>query len=373
LIDTYPGYKQDESGPEIAYSFHVDQPVIFRAHFDNSEPAGTDIDIHLLDSIEPLHVVARDNNDLGTRVLQPGTYFLILDSFQGRAGQYSLSITGKPYKDFNAYVLKAVDYLASRYAGLGYDNDAVLTHNIPYGQLGIIRASGGARTMCVAAVMEVLLTAMDLYQQETGDGSVYQHLPLGSWTGGSRYDIRAHLFMMVFSKGPAAAGPADALVHFGMGLQVPFKELTPGSFVNMNRTNGTGHAVVFLAFIDKDRNEYATWNSGVIGFKYFSAQGTYSSGGLGYRWAAFSGKSLPYDAARPRDTGIIYSEDQVLLNTGMMLHPSIWTRPIVTSTGLFLSGAPAEEGRIDFDTFTGKTTDDEPEFRIREPAPYTIR
>ena len=117
-------------------------------------------------------------------------------------------------------------------------------------------------------------------------------------------------------------------LHFGMGETVPFEQLHPGAFINVNRTNGTGHAVVFLAFIDAAGREYEAWNQDVIGFTYFSAQGgaDVGAGGLDFRYAVFSRHGSPPMPYR-RDLNIIYSTNQRLLNTGEMWAPGRWSTP----------------------------------------------
>ena len=50
-------------------------------------------------------------------------------------------------------------------------------------------------------------------------------------------------------------GTGHALLHFGMGELIEFEDLKPGSFLNFTRYNGTGHAVVFMAFIDDQGKE----------------------------------------------------------------------------------------------------------------------
>ena len=109
-------------------------------------------------------------------------------------------------------------------------------------------------------------------------------------------------------------------------MNVPFRELVPGSFVNINRTGGSGHAVVFLSFLDSNCNEYETYRDGVVGFKYFSSQGGWNNGGLDYRYAVFDGQSLS-NCPKYTDGHIIRNEsNQVLLNTGVMYMPKYWLK-----------------------------------------------
>jgi hypothetical protein len=289
------------------------------------EPDGVDIDVHLLESLSPLKLIER-NNLVTYGSLTPGVYYLSLDSYQGKAGPYTLDFTVRPAKvpeaeTFNAYLLKAVKQLAADYGLLGY-GEAALTHDLAYGSHGMITATNPPLTMCVAAMLEVLVTAMQIYAQETQDASIFDFLPIKSYQTLSSPNIRAHLWV---NHAIGSRGGADAVRHFGMGMTVPFKELTPGSLINLNRTTGSGHAVIFLAFVDITGNEYTSWSSDVVGFKYFSSQGgtTVGTGGLDYRYAVFDqhgSPPMPYKI----DVHVIESDDQLYLNTGIVYAPSLW-------------------------------------------------
>ena len=179
--------------------------------------------------------------------------------------------------------------------------------------------------MCVAAVMEVMLTAMTIWADDRNDPSVFSFLPVRSWQTLHSHHIKAHLWV---NSRLNSYGTADALSHFGMGENVPFEQLRPGAFINLNRTTRTGHAVVLMAFIDELGREYERWNPDVIGFKYFSAQGgaDIGAGGLDFRYAVFSrhgAPTMPYK----RDLNVIYSTRQRMLNTGEMWTPSRWQAP----------------------------------------------
>ena len=295
-------------------------------------------------------------------ILPAGTYYLVLDTWADAndtpwTGAYTIrvSIRERGLTEahmMNSYVLAAVDYLYAEYGLLGY-GAAALTHDIPYGEYGSVPKSGGALTMCVAAAMEVILQAMILYAEDTGDTAVFDFLPLQSWKSLAPQNIRAHIWV---NHEIGTWGTADALVNFGMGITLPFEELRPGAFINLNRTNGTGHAVVLISFIDKHGREYDTWNDRVIGFKYFSSQGgsAIDTGGLDYRYAIFSehGKlTMPYK----RDTGVIYSTNPHYLNTGELLGPWHWGDTDVES---WVGGAPSSA--FDPAYFNGWTIDDVP-------------
>ena len=372
VFDSYPLNTVNESGPEFIYVFTVDKEARVSVQIDTPEPAGTDIDVHLLSSIKPPVLIDRDN--LGVyAVLQPGKYFLALDTYVNGsgtelAGPYHLRVEARARDTgasqyFNEYVLKAVDYLYANYKLLGYA-DAVLTHDIEYGSYGTIKMTGGGKSMCVSAAMETILTAMQVYAQETGDATVWDFLPKRSWEYLSATDIKAHIWV---NSGLDSYGTADALAHFGMGENVPFAQLAPGSFINVNRTTGTGHAVVFLSFIDVTGTEYDTWNTNVIGFRYFSSQGGSlpGAGGLDYRYAIFATDeyenngypTMPYKS----DIHIIKSDDQHILNTGMMFHPENWM-PIGPKAFAKLPGGQTDFGPqvsyFDPIYFDGITADD---------------
>ena len=357
-FDTYPGYENlDESGPEVVYQFTLNEPARLAATIAFEEPAGTDVDLHLMSDLEPPTLVARGNTSLYA-VLDPGTYYLTADTYVAggveQAGLYELRLSIRPRsfpasEYFNDTVLSAVDYLDAQYRLLGYDS-AVLTHDIEYGNYGTIVRSGGAKTMCVAAAMEVILTAMTIWSEDQGDATVFDFLPIESWQTLDSSHIKAHIWV---NHALESYGTADALAHFGMGENVPFEQLQPGSFLNLNRTNGTGHAVVFLSFIDMDGNESAVWHDGVVGFKYFSSQGglDVGAGGFDYRYAvfdAYGSPPMPYK----RDTGVIYSTDTMYLNTGMMFSPDHW------AAGTYQAPIHAPATVFNPSYFSGVTIDD---------------
>lgn len=357
-LDKYPGFENlDESGPEIAYRFTIAEPARLSAFIDYTEPDGTDIDLHLLSSLEPLKLLDRGNRSVYA-LLEPGTYWLVMDTYVSggtpKTGPYHLSLSLRPRKPkaserFDDYVLAAVDYLAAEYRLLGYDS-AVLTHDIPYGSYGSILMSGGAKTMCVAAAMEVILTAMNLWAEDRPDKAVFDFLPITSWQNLQSTSIKAHIWV---NHDLDSWGTADALAHFGMGENVAFEKLRPGAFVNINRTNGTGHAVVFLSFIDIEGTESAAWHEGVVGFKYFSSQGglEVGAGGLDFRYAVFDKYGTPTMPYK-RDTGIIYSTSQHYLNTGFMYAPTQWKKPPAAPMWL------AADSVFDPFYFNGVTLDD---------------
>ncbi|OGS42195.1 MAG: hypothetical protein A3J79_03150 [Elusimicrobia bacterium RIFOXYB2_FULL_62_6] len=252
---------------------------------------------------------------------------------------------------FNAYVLKAVDWLNANYKLLGYDISSILTHDIEYHTFGTVKARRPPLTMCVAAQMEVILTAYRIYAQETGDYSVYSYLPKRSFEALGVNDLKGHIWV---NHDFNSYGTADALRNFGMGEETPFEKLKPGSFVNINRDNGTGHAVTFIGYINSTGAMQAEYNKTVVGFKYFSSQGLAAAGkgGFDYRYAVFRDFGCP-EMPYKRDCGVIYSADRKWLNTGTMLAPKLWKgAPAPSEAGLF------KDTVLDEAFFGGRTTDD---------------
>src|SRR5262249_1385277 len=139
------------------------------------------------------------------------------------------------------------------------------------------------------------------------------------------------------------------------GLELSFDKLEAGDFITMNRTGGSGHTAVFLAYLDNAYLEHASYSDTVVGFKYFSAQGKGSSdAGFAYRWAFFSPNCPRAPAGRKRDCGIIRSASQTMLNTGCMLHPSVWSVHPPTDHE---RGADIELEPSDLSRYDGITTD----------------
>lgn len=252
---------------------------------------------------------------------------------------------------FNAYVLKAVAYLDGSYGRLGYDINSILTHDIEYHTFGTLKARHAPLTMCVAAQMEVILTAYEIYARETGDYSVYNYLPKRSFEGLAVTDLKGHIWV---NSAFNANGTADALINFGMGERRLFENLEPGDFVNINRTTKTGHAVTFIAYIGNTGKLLPKYGPEVVGFKYFSSQGRAAAGegGLDYRYAVFSKFGCP-EMPYKRDCNVIYSTDQRMLNTGTMLSPKFWTGVIPKQ-----DQAAGEETVLNRGFFNGITTDD---------------
>lgn len=297
-----------------------------------------------------------------------GDQDLTFAAFQGSkpAGTSSYRVhivsAGAPSPDhlFNAYVLKAVDYLNKNYGLLGYNINSQITHPIQYYKYGTFKPTGDGMTMCVAGTLEVIMTAFDLYSKETGDYSIYNFLPFKSWSTLDPAAIKAQIWV---DPKLNSAGTADAITHYGLGQHVKFKDLQPGGFININRTTGSGHSVTFLSFIDIKGNDVPEYNDSVVGFRYFGSQGhgVKGQGGFSFRHAFFSKYGCP-DVPFQRDCNVILSDDQRLLNVGELFSPGEWKHPSISDQILQEMApplSPAEQMSIHNPAeWNGLTTDD---------------
>ena len=85
-----------------------------------------------------------------------------------------------PADSFNDYVLQAVQVLYQDFPHKGYDIHCAYTHTIDY-CVGKVTPTKPPLTMCVAAVAEVIITALNLYMHETSDTSPCRHLSVDGW------------------------------------------------------------------------------------------------------------------------------------------------------------------------------------------------
>ena len=212
------------------------------------------------------------------------------------------------YISLRPYVVETVATLAATRKLGGYDAHRRYTQDLTYGTSCCLRATRPVTaktpfpTMCVAAVIETMVEALNLYAAKTGDRSFATALPIKRLDG----DTRSALIPLVFKyEGSNSPGTGYALQQLGLGRELDFNRLAPGDFITLNRTGGTGHAVVFLGYLKNGSVTPTTTFSGdVVGFRYFSAQGEHrSDGGMGYRNAYFAGK-CPIPRGKDDDCGV---------------------------------------------------------------------
>jgi hypothetical protein len=281
--------------------------------------------------------------------------------------------------------VKAVveDFVKNRSHG-GYDINQAFTRDLNYGPTAdAIKSTGRGQiprqTMCVAATAEIIIETLDLYYKSHSKSSLFDNLPLNSWTSGKLTSARANIFMY---SGTGSRGTGYTLEMLGIGKEKTFDKLNSYDFVNLNRRGGSGHSVTFISYLGKDYNELDHYiPDEVVGFKYFSAQGkSKPDAGFAYRYAYFGDYCPAFSAEKPRDCGVIKSlSNLALLDGGELWDPSEWRTEeahnrLLTTLRRSIEdqyGLGASRGLIDSvlqttldtdlqpssDRFTGETTD----------------
>lgn len=257
-------------------------------------------------------------------------------------------------KYFNEYVLKAIDKIYPERKRGGYDKDFAYTRDLKYGkevvraypERGALPENKRHNTMCVAAMAEIIIQAIDLYRKSHPDASdPRQQLPASAWNDSNALSFRPYLFLQTDAKDlhahpagtvpqgkdkngkPVSAlsrGSGHAFEIFRIGEELPFSALIPGDFMNFNRIR-SGHAAIFISYIDK-QNRYTTkYSKDVLGFQYFSAQGAGKpDAGLEYRDAYFGAAPGKTAGGRVADPNVRRSGDRLYLNGGRLWSPERW-------------------------------------------------
>src|SRR6266849_1525642 len=97
--------------------------------------------------------------------------------------------------------IKAVveDFVRNRSHG-GYDINQAFTRDLNYGPTAdAIKSTNRGPiprpTMCVAATAELIIETLDLYYKSHSSSSLFDELPLNTWTSGKLTSARANIFM----------------------------------------------------------------------------------------------------------------------------------------------------------------------------------
>jgi hypothetical protein len=180
--------------------------------------------------------------------------------------------------------------------------------------------------MCVAAVGEAVIEALNEYFIETGDQEPFQKLPASQWTtsANAKSSIRAQLWKY---DGAGSRGARDAFSRLDIGEAVEFKNLMPGDAVTIDRSDGTGHAVVFLNFVDIAGHALERFSKDAAGFHYFSAQKFHSAdmsgnehAGFGFKTEFFVSKDCPVGAS----CRVLPPDSRYGPNSGRVWFPNAW-------------------------------------------------
>ncbi len=76
----------DEGGGEVVYVLDLIEPGTLSVALDDAPGDGLDVDVHLLDALDPDACLARDNIRLD-RPLEPGRYYIVVDTWVNGAGE----------------------------------------------------------------------------------------------------------------------------------------------------------------------------------------------------------------------------------------------------------------------------------------------
>lgn len=268
-----------------------------------------------------------------------------------------LSTPALAEQDFNKQILETVRWLAKNKPGLGYDLRARFTENLKYGD-HVFRSIKGPKTMCVAGVFETIIRTLATAKDANGDPVSTTLLTGKTIDGAGALNITPYVFqyksVATFHEygRKFSAGAGDAFVLFGIGRYVTFDTAKPGDFVYFNRTNGSGHAVVFYDYLGATGQTVAD-SKDASGFRYFSAQGG-GTNGFGFRDAYFGGCPAVKHEFK-EDCGLIKSSKRGMFSVSRLYAPSEW----------FTSYSAIRVERF----FKGATIDtifaDEPNFRTR--------
>jgi hypothetical protein len=233
-------------------------------------------------------------------------------------------------RSFNGYMIRAYERLMKDNTRhhRGYDKSSWFTRDLDYGgEHGAIKGHNAPFTMCNAAVTETFVEAINLYAKDNPHWAPEQAIPTSSWSGFKWNTLKPHLFgHSYYEYKPlegipqneidaglrkdiddfhSSAGMYKAFENFGLGYRIEFKDVKPGDVISLDREHVnregkerfSGHSVVFLGFLDRNQKLQKVYNSqSIVGFKYFSSQGTKEDGGLDERWAYFKGKMCPFVA-----------------------------------------------------------------------------
>lgn len=264
--------------------------------------------------------------------------------------------------DFNGCIAATVEYLFADRRNRGYA-DTAFSRNLDYGpEKQAIKASNPPATMCVAAVSEVAIEALNFYYGATKSDRPFKILKAESWNKSRRTDIRSYIWENEGDTKKRGAGHAFA--SFGLGEMVEFRNARPGDFLSLDRSKfrprvtwteqetkdwagkplvtfegqlgrwkASGHSTIFLGYLDKGLNPTLKYpGPDVVGFLYFSSQGSAApNGGFNYRWAIFrnakdsNGKGVCETASlSARMDCSLDGVDRGSLRVGRLWNPAKW-------------------------------------------------
>ncbi|MFH1529990.1 MAG: hypothetical protein ABIK09_04540 [Pseudomonadota bacterium] len=287
LFDAYSpcAPQTDESGPGWLYVLELHESGMLRATLDEVEGDGVDMDVHILTAPLADACISRGHAK-ATAWLEPGTYWIAVDTWVdgdgiGYPGPYQLDVTlsaGGLLPDqagFNDYVVQAINdqgrYPKDGTYGYCFNNSSCepdvaiyfgMVHDGYY--LGENLFEGTGRCYCCGHTLEIFLDAYRRWQLDNGVPETQQYggLTLADMDVGAFYQ---HWFG--WGVGDVSSS-ANALEYAGIGVNLyigDWDKALPGDFVNFSRSNGTGHAVIFVDWVTEDGE--------IAGMRYYSCNG----------------------------------------------------------------------------------------------------
>ncbi|MFJ3456265.1 hypothetical protein ACIPMZ_04775 [Scandinavium goeteborgense] len=228
--------------------------------------------------------------------------------------------------DYNSHIMDTIKWLAENKTGLGYDLHSRFTEDLKYGDY-TFHATKGTKTMCVAAVFEVLIRTLQNATDKNGQPVSTSLLTGGVVSGSKALNFSPYAFQykalvnIPEYKRNYSAGIGDAFVLFGMGRYVTFDTAKSGDFIYFNRTGTSGHAVIYINYLNAHGNVESDVKN-AIGFRYFSAQGK-GTNGMGYR-DAFFGSCPDVKTTYVKDCNVIKSDKHSLFAVSRLDDPKEW-------------------------------------------------
>lgn len=157
---------------------------------------------------------------------------------------------------FNAYIIRAVNDWAQfpkdgtyPYCWKDCPDSMGLVHSAFY--LGEMLWDGEGSCFCTGHTLEILLHAVRLWQLQYGLG---EEEPFGELLWDSVHGGEFYQHWQGYGVATEASS-ANALESADIGYNIyedEWETVQPGDFVNLSRTNGTGHAVIFISWIRND-------------------------------------------------------------------------------------------------------------------------
>jgi hypothetical protein len=276
----------NESGPEFLYVLYLEEAALLHARLDDVNGDDVDMDVHILSAPSADACVARDNIEV-IAWLEPGQYWIAVDTWVDDAGvaypgPYVLDVfvtlgsTLPDQEGFNKWVVASINdwtlfpkdgTYPYCFADESCEPDVPIYFGMVHDQwyMGQYLFEGTQRCYCCGHTLEVFLDAYRRYQEAGGVpvtqgfgnltvedmdlGAFYQH-----WYGWGVADT---------------SSSANALEYSGIGMEIPpdsWDSALPGDFVNLSRSNGTGHAVIFV--------EWKKEGGQIVGLRYYGCNGS---------------------------------------------------------------------------------------------------